>query len=1754
MVQKTAAFKTKGMNRDLSVSAFSSEFSFENRNLRLSTNDNNTMLSWVNEKGPAIIVDKDNKSIELKGTPIGTAVIDYQLVVFTTEGEGIKPDHIYVLSYIDKDNTEGLRMNVNNIYNGNLNFSVKHPLETLVYYEASNIEKVYWTDGINQPRLINIKASEDKVRLWNSSDGSTVDTWFDFVPAVGLKETFKVTKNLTDGGLFMPGVIQYCFTYVNRYGQQSNIVAVSPIYYLSHTDRGAKPNDHVGCSFTITIDNVDTSFDYVRLYSIQRSEVDTTAAVKLLEDISIKDGIKSEEGKVGISYTDNGTTGSSADPMELLYVGGKEIAAYTMAVKDNTLFLGNITQKNTLVNKIQECLMNEENKAALGIDIKFSNSEEIFSGKTLSLDAVNGVYSHTNTLKNNRREITTFKGGETYRFGIQLQKNTGEWLEPIFIEDKENSIYPRTYMNQDKANLIYAYMNLNLKELEEMVNDGSDAPVDFSVFKKVRPVIVFPTVGDRTVLCQGVINPTVFNVEDRITSSPFSQASWFFRPYMWDTKTPVTPAVIVPVSIDDIYESIEKTEQEVIIDSGSGEYPLITVPDYFKDKVTDAGVLVARVQRDKVASILTRGTLAGTLYEKDTPAQGLEKNTVTELNQQFIGAVCLDPATGSATDNPVYAFIRYNATFRPESYEETKDSEGNITHISKFNYNAEIQDTQMTSQLFPLYSRMKTEGGLLYYKRPAGSEDETAADSFTFKFYITTATEEQGKESYDYYEIAFSSIGVEDVEEIEYALNSNSSKLEFGHYKSIFAASRIPITETKDDTEEVSVDSIVAARQIEIQGSKDIYTNDSGPYDAMKTDRAAVSNTQFFVDHSIVTLNSPDIDFDTEVQNYATGSLKLRVVGAIPLTSGVSSHSILNSSSMVEVNYNNHNGKNDGTSKTSFGVGELNRNVIYKNVSVNAGWRLVSDYMWDDVIISASTGGDNKDIPVISKGILADYMVYPWQRTGSLNNDKRGNADASSLLESKIEASMSYSKTTKYLNYSEGFDLQDYLSDLSEEEQELADLSPLVSFDKMGADIALTENAVVMNYRLPAQNEAMQDINYYANIEKALVNADGYKVFAINPLKSNRDPSLFDIVNNGSDPDNVNGFFLNSPVSMKYKSTSHAVIAFNADGGTGDGKYDIPLLPYGTMTYNDKKIKTGLYTAPESFTTTFWGDSNVRFKKQHGINVGELLRDHNNDGTLVNPNASEIPYSFLWIGELYKNVSNRFGGTTYEALKANTWLVGGDSVDITLDSNGNLPESISLVWTEGDTYYQRYDCLKTYPFTKDDPNQLVEILSFMCETHVNIDGRYDQNRGQMDNTYVGVDNFNLINDVYSQKDNFFSYNKMTTDAEEILEYPNQAYYSKTKTSGADVDLWTNVTLGSTMEFDGDKGKLSAIRRLNNSLWAFQDTGISQILYNEQVQISTENSIPIEIANSGKVQGTRYISDTIGCSNKWAMTSTPSGIYFMDNVDKSIYMLSGEGLRNLTGSNGMNTWAKQNIPSSKVLWNPEDFENFTAYYDSQNQDVLFIDKDIALAYSEKTGTFTSFYDYGNTPYFNNLEGTGIWLRKNEGSTNVYRHNAGEYCNFFGDRKPYWMTLIGNPEPQVSKIFTNLEFRASVDGDIKTTDEKTKFLLPFDYIEAWDEYQHGTTKLSEREGNGRFQHHIKWDADTEDISNISRKFRIWRCDIPRDNASVPDSLGLPRIKPRYMDRMRNPWIYMKLMKNADESMNRTEVHDVLLKYYE
>lgn len=1600
MEKKFTAWKTTGMNQDMSVSAFNPQFAFENRNLRLSTNEGNTLMSWVNEKGTLQLKDTDGNNIQLSGIPIGTAVINHQLIVFT------KGDYIYKLTYSPVDNT---KMLVEELFHGNLSFSTDNPLETLVSYESNEVQKVYWTDGRNQPRVINIAGDiqEDN------------NTQFDFVPALQLGEGASVTR-LDSGGTFAEGVIQYCITYFNKYGQQSNIAWVSPLCYISPVDRGARPDEIVNCSFKIFMEALDSNFDYARIYSIQRTSINSTPIVKLLEDVVIT-------ADSSVTFIDDGERGSTVDPTELLFIGGREITALTMADKDGTLFLGNITEKTDSLKPLQDFFDERRGKEEYKY-IEFSRD------KHLSFEVGNGVYHYKNQLRGNNRNITTFKGGEWYRFGFQLQKITGEWSEPVFISDAQNTLYPSETSSVGEVTVAEAKAEIPLSSVNN---------IDYSKYKKIRPVIVYPEIGDRTVLCQGVLNPTVFNSTDRKNKTTFAQASWFFRPYY----NPID------------YASNEKNEIRGSY-TFSGEEEMETIEGIFVSVMK--GTFKAGINIDEVLErgylTLERATNEGEDNNGEGTSGGGNGSTETE-----------DPSRSRSTDvsegqdpDPLYEGTFYGVVPTGHDREYLFFTtglwlDGNYKDLSFHT----IFEADKVSKLSDAIS---SKYGYLYYNIP-DQEAPESIDGFCYK------------DGDIIQKITFDSI----FSNRNIVSESTGNQIASTHYESIFSEKK---NSFYNDW-----------KKVEIQGSIQQYGTPFGS----ESSTSDVTNTEFFVDQSIVTFNSPDIDFDTKMQSFNLGDTKLRIVGIIPITSYASAHHIV-ATNMLDTNHN----RSGSSLAHVFGKGEIDYNVINNNVCICGGRRLLAEYLWNDIHVTDDGATATDADKVKTDNYTTNYMVFPWQKTGSLNNDTRPQPDASSWLQNKVMSHILFSMGSMYLS-----DFKDY--------------------PNLNAEIFLTENAFIQNIRLPKQLDTSSDINYYPNVDKVLYNSKGY--YSRQAFKETT-----------------------TSVSMKYLSTSHAVLAFHKASEASQ----IPILPYGKFTSGAITYKPGYYDysrlSRDTTFTTFWGDTGMQFDQKE-VDLDNLF-----------VGSGKTPYDFLWLGELYRDVppSTRFGGDGRQAILANNWVVAGDAKDITFRDSTVIDPTIK--WTEGDTYYQRYDCLKTYPFTKDDINQMVEILSFPCETHVNIDGRYDRNRGLLDNTTVNPANFNLMNLVYSQRNNFFTYKK--TDEEGTPRvYPNYITFTKTKTSGAEVDLWTNITLANTLEMDGDKGSISALERLDNQLICFQDSGISQILYNENVQLSTVEGVPVEIANSGKVQGKRYLSNSVGCSNKWSVVNTPSGIYFVDSNNKAIYVFNGQ-LQNLSGSKGFNTWAKNNIPSSKVLWTPDDFNNFVGMYDRLNQDVLFINKAEALAYSERLEAFTSFYDYGDTPYLCNLDDSAIWIRKNSSNSTLWKHNAGNYSSFFDKAKPYGTTLIGNAEPQLDKMFTNLEFRACVEGEgtSKTVDSEKmldKFYLPFNLLEVWDEYQHGYTKLDNRNGHSAMQHSTKqWEA------SLKRKFRIWRCDIPRDNAPIDDvkpsgyigstdkQLGISRFVKRPNDRMRNPWLYLKLWRNPEEGVTalpKVEIHDIVMSYF-
>lgn len=1462
---KQSVHNIKGMQRDLTVSKFNPEFVFDAQNIRITARDHNTLLSITNEKGNKEIILKDSNGsiVTLQGTVIGYNVLNNYLTLFTTDNT---VDRIYRLE------RKSSYFECTTLYTGSLNFNTSYPIESIGVYENENIQKVYWIDGENQARVINI-TSPNTVRLgWTNSS-------FDFVQELNLEETITVSKNNSSSGAFASGVIQYAFTYYNRYGQESNIFYTTPLQYISFPTRGANPEDKVSCSFTITISNPDPRFDFIRIYSIHRTSIDGTPTVTNIVDLSINSSNK-------LTYVDNGGSGVAIDPTELLYIGGESIIPKTMTSKDNTLFLGNIRlEKKLLGNIIGVDASDRDDK----IFISFSRKNAIETG------GITGYYPYKNTLNNGAQQITTFHSNEWYRFGIQFQYKTGKWSEPIFLKDAKVTLAPSLDIAGSScyAHLVKAVFKIN-SNLESSIGTNIIREAVSEGFVRARGVIVYPDVKDREVIAQGILCPTVYNLSDRFSNSPYAQASWFLRPSL----------------------GVDINNPKVMPGDIGGEIP--------------------------GSSLANNDYIIG-----ETPLYN---------GKEIIS-------------NGVWAEFRHN---RPIP--------------SNWRRNAEIQ--------------------------------------------------------------------------------------------CIANAPDYPYVSNYDETTNLSS-----------------WIADKSEY--------------FFIDQSVVTLHSPEFEFDDSTINLDLSSLKLRIVGRVPFTGNASDIDIQTSTPQF-------NTYKRGFYKEPIGT---------ENISAFASRGLVSGAFYFD-----SSYKENST-PAADLNTYA-FFVYPWHRNGSLNN--QGASDnRTAMLSQKKMSNLKFSIGTEYFKDSNG-GLYSWKAEDTDENH--TGISGAVLFN-------LPEKGLV---RLPhPKNSDLEDINYYGNVDKVVTASRTSETYS-NPLevsdasvinyfeKKNGYPIViggFSDNSNSSDHelfvdgpkffgDIAQGITQNiygtEPVSIKYKSTPHVVMAFNY---TQSGKKQV-VLP------------TGRYTELSSGGVTITYPKN---RVQGELSAGTIMPwDTNCTGIYqdVIPVESEgfNNYGYLWMGELYRDsVENRFGGTTPEALENNLWVPAGNPVSLIdgYDTNGTpLPkEEVTIEYTEGDTYFQRYDCLKTYPYTMEDQNSIVEIASFMCETRVNIDGRYDRNRGQVSNLVMTPENFNLINPVYTQKNSFFNYRAFDYSKYNLDYFPNTITWTKEKQAAAVIDTWTNITMASTLDLDGDKGEVVSLNTFNNEIFCFQEQGLSNILFNSRVQIPTSDGMPIEISNGLKVDGKRYISSTIGCNNKWSIVETSSGLYFIDNITNSIYLFNGQ-ISSLSDRLGFRQWVNEN--NSLEKWDPVGFRNFVTHYDKNNGDVYFVNNRTALVYSELLGQFTSFMSYGQVPAMFDISNDFYAIQDGK----VWEQFAGDYNKLFGHYCPYSVTFVSNADEPYDKIFNTVEFRADCWAKDDSGEEVLASSHTFDTLEVWNEYQKGVSSLTKIAGKP---------------SSLKKKFRVWRANIPRANT---DWNG---IKANNRDRIRNTWAYIRLSMNDEKNTDRMEFHDMIVHYF-
>lgn len=717
------------------------------------------------------------------------------------------------------------------------------------------------------------------------------------------------------------------------------------------------------------------------------------------------------------------------------------------------------------------------------------------------------------------------------------------------------------------------------------------------------------------------------------------------------------------------------------------------------------------------------------------------------------------------------------------------------------------------------------------------------------------------------------------------------------------------------------------------------------------------------------------------------------------------------------------------------------------------------------------------------------YWLHMWNHSGKINGYTDSDNSDYSNLKSKVFANLRYSYDTIY-NSNSNYEWSCNLPSGS------LRLYNYTSSQYVGMAVG------------------GKRVFYNANIEQSLM-PPGSHEYKILFSKYSPDTSL-------STTGDLAYLYTDAPVQLNYLSSAHAVIELPSS--VSGNAYSQTILPYINDT-DSVSIQSGAILPWLSDSGISYSIQQSRYNWTKHSLASALYPDD----------------KYLFVGEIYYDFTGN--DTRYGDVKNNRFVVAGPQYTLTQLEFANI-----MYANQGDTYFQRWDCLKTKPAAKTDAtNGVIDITSVMLETHINIDGRTDKQREVGYIASIKTEEFGSLNPVYSQQNNYFAQRDLDEDFNQDV-YGANITWTLEKHDSAEIDEWSHITLANTLKLDGDKGDCRALRRFQNSIIAFQDKGIAEILFNSRTQLTTTDGVPVELANSGKVDGKRYITNKYGCSNKWSIVEGKAALYFIDNINKAFCAFNGN-VESVSTRLNFDVWFRRD--NNNKTWNPKDWNNVVSFYDRIHSDVYLVtDKvgdEACLVYNENLGAFTSFFDYAKVPMMTNVGDRFISYRDGL----LWGQNEGFYCNFFGEQKDFWVNYRVTPDPYGDKIWTNIDYRADfyhiLDSQMADNVPESSLINADSYGFINDLYKENETFTSYRIWDEyQTTGDVPVATNTSQIDPVRKKFRIWRITIPRALKHDTNKHGL--------DRIRNPWVNIEFRKKMTDNRYLMQLHDIVVKYFE
>jgi len=288
-------------------------------------------------------IDKNYNNVSAIATYLTDGRLSTNLVY---NKSAITSNKIYRVSF--PDDKSPVFKNVLNPNGVNFNTPLNPNLSMVGRYEDFDNIKLYWADGVNFIRCVNIASTND---LNNSV--LTDSSIFDLIPSSKLVSPSIVSIG---SGRLDAGLIQYCYQLYSPSGGETELSPMSPVVHLTNSEvldysvkymgtgigdiHGKSTGKSVKVGIKIPDNNKFIRAKLISVYYFNYSDVPVISVVKELD-------IKSEQDN-GYIYLEDGGVGAVGEltQSEFNLIGGNLFIPNYIESKDNILFAAN-TKEDT---------------------------------------------------------------------------------------------------------------------------------------------------------------------------------------------------------------------------------------------------------------------------------------------------------------------------------------------------------------------------------------------------------------------------------------------------------------------------------------------------------------------------------------------------------------------------------------------------------------------------------------------------------------------------------------------------------------------------------------------------------------------------------------------------------------------------------------------------------------------------------------------------------------------------------------------------------------------------------------------------------------------------------------------------------------------------------------------------------------------------------------------------------------------------------------------------------------------------------------------------------------------------------------------------------------------------------------------------------------------------------------------------------------------------------------------------------------